>query len=189
MTSPKRLPQLPDVPAIAEVLPGYESSAWFGLFGPARMPPDVARRSSDAARHARSARPSCASGSKPRRRNRSATRPAEFARFVREDVAHWAPGGEVLGSEAGMTAPTDARTEARRPRGPAPERRAGRDRHLPGRPGDVPRLLRPAPREADARASWARRSGTRIGSWSSRTTTCPRTTTSRTASCASRATG
>jgi len=52
VTSPKRLPAFPDVPAIAETLPGYESSAWFGLFGPARMLPQLARRMSDAARQA-----------------------------------------------------------------------------------------------------------------------------------------
>jgi tripartite-type tricarboxylate transporter receptor subunit TctC len=52
VTSPQRLPQFPDVPAIAEVLPGYQSSAWFGLFGPARMPPDLVKRTSDAARQA-----------------------------------------------------------------------------------------------------------------------------------------
>jgi tripartite-type tricarboxylate transporter receptor subunit TctC len=28
-----------------ETLPGYESSAWFGLFGPARMAPDLASAS------------------------------------------------------------------------------------------------------------------------------------------------
>jgi tripartite-type tricarboxylate transporter receptor subunit TctC len=50
VTSAKRLPQFPDVPAIAEVLPGYESSAWFGLFGPGRMSPELTRRISDAAR-------------------------------------------------------------------------------------------------------------------------------------------
>ena len=52
VTSARRLPAFPDVPAIAEVLPGYESSAWFGLFGPARMPAELARRTSDAARQA-----------------------------------------------------------------------------------------------------------------------------------------
>ena len=52
VTSASRLPALPEVPAIAETLPGYESSAWFGLFGPARMPADLSRRLSDAARAA-----------------------------------------------------------------------------------------------------------------------------------------
>ncbi|MET0544374.1 MAG: tripartite tricarboxylate transporter substrate binding protein, partial [Variovorax sp.] len=52
VTSAKRLPEFPDVPAIAEVLPGYESSAWFGLFGPGRMPPEIAARIADAARQA-----------------------------------------------------------------------------------------------------------------------------------------
>ncbi|WP_213956465.1 tripartite tricarboxylate transporter substrate binding protein [Variovorax sp. dw_954] len=52
VTSAKRLPAFPDVPAIAETLPGYESSAWFGLFGPANMAPEVSKRLSDAARQA-----------------------------------------------------------------------------------------------------------------------------------------
>ena len=52
VTSPKRMAQFPDVAAIAEFLPGYSSQAWFGLFGPARMPGDLARRFSDAARQA-----------------------------------------------------------------------------------------------------------------------------------------
>jgi tripartite-type tricarboxylate transporter receptor subunit TctC len=43
VTSAKRLAAFPDVPAIGESLPGYESSAWFGLFGPGRMSPDVAK--------------------------------------------------------------------------------------------------------------------------------------------------
>jgi len=44
VTSAKRLPAFPDVPAIAEVLPGYESSAWFGLFGPAKLPAPITAR-------------------------------------------------------------------------------------------------------------------------------------------------
>ena len=41
VTSTKRSPLLPDVPAIAEQLPGYEASVWFGVFGPAAMPGDL----------------------------------------------------------------------------------------------------------------------------------------------------
>src|SRR6218665_848693 len=52
VSSAQRLPAFPYVPAIAEALPGYESSAWFGLFGPARMPAALARKISDAARDA-----------------------------------------------------------------------------------------------------------------------------------------
>lgn len=40
--SAKRLPQVPDIPTVAESgLPGYEAVAWFGLFGPAAMPHDI----------------------------------------------------------------------------------------------------------------------------------------------------
>ena len=38
VTSRKRLPQLPDVPAIAETLPGFENLGWFGLMAPAGTP-------------------------------------------------------------------------------------------------------------------------------------------------------
>ena len=37
----KRIAQLPDIPTIAETIPRYEAVSWFGLFGPAGMPPDV----------------------------------------------------------------------------------------------------------------------------------------------------
>ena len=37
----KRIPQLPDIPAIAETVPGFEAVSWFGLFGPAGMPADT----------------------------------------------------------------------------------------------------------------------------------------------------
>jgi tripartite-type tricarboxylate transporter receptor subunit TctC len=40
-----RSPRLPDVPAIAEAIPGFEAPAsWTGIFGPAGMPPALARR-------------------------------------------------------------------------------------------------------------------------------------------------
>jgi tripartite-type tricarboxylate transporter receptor subunit TctC len=37
----KRMPQLPDVPTVAETVPGFQAVSWFGLVGPAGMPPDV----------------------------------------------------------------------------------------------------------------------------------------------------
>jgi tripartite-type tricarboxylate transporter receptor subunit TctC len=44
----KRYPGLPDVPSIGEVIPGFEKPAsWFGLFGPAGLPPATTARLHD----------------------------------------------------------------------------------------------------------------------------------------------
>lgn len=37
VTGERRVEALPDVPAVAEMFPGYESGSWFALFGPAGM--------------------------------------------------------------------------------------------------------------------------------------------------------
>jgi tripartite-type tricarboxylate transporter receptor subunit TctC len=49
VTSLKATPLAPGVPPIADVLPGYESTTWFGLFGPKGLPPEVVSRLSAAA--------------------------------------------------------------------------------------------------------------------------------------------
>ena len=41
VTAKTRLAELPDVPAMAELLPGYELTSWTALIGPANMPPDL----------------------------------------------------------------------------------------------------------------------------------------------------
>jgi tripartite-type tricarboxylate transporter receptor subunit TctC len=41
VTSTKRAAMFPDVPAIAESLPGYEATVWYGVFGPAGMPKEL----------------------------------------------------------------------------------------------------------------------------------------------------
>ena len=88
VTSTHRLGALPDVPSIADTLPGFESSAWFGLFGPAKLAPDVLRTWSDAAR---------AAVQSPEVRKRIEAEGAtpvgnsaqDFARFVVTDISRW----------------------------------------------------------------------------------------------------
>jgi tripartite-type tricarboxylate transporter receptor subunit TctC len=40
----QRMAALPDIPTIAETIPGFEAVSWFGLFGPAGMKPDVVNK-------------------------------------------------------------------------------------------------------------------------------------------------
>jgi len=98
VTSAKRLPQLPDVPAIAEVVPGFESNAWFGLFGPARLPAALTKALHEAAVRAIQS-PELrkrleAEGAQP-----VGNSPAEFARFVRDDVKKWTPVVKFSGAK------------------------------------------------------------------------------------------
>ena len=45
VTSPKRNPQLPDVPTLLEAMPnGFDLEAWFGIWAPAGTPPDLVRK-------------------------------------------------------------------------------------------------------------------------------------------------
>lgn len=44
VSSAARSPALPDVPTIAETLPGYESGSWIGLLAPAGTPADIVEK-------------------------------------------------------------------------------------------------------------------------------------------------
>lgn len=49
IASPKRSPQLPDVPTISEAgVPGFEAVNWFGMFVPAKTPPRIITRLNEA---------------------------------------------------------------------------------------------------------------------------------------------
>ncbi|MBX9872040.1 MAG: tripartite tricarboxylate transporter substrate binding protein [Burkholderiaceae bacterium] len=44
VTSPKRSALVPELPAVAELLPGFESVTWFGVYGPRGLPPEIVNR-------------------------------------------------------------------------------------------------------------------------------------------------
>jgi len=88
VTSLKRSPLAPDLPPIADTLPGFESNTWFGLYGPKGLPADLVTRINTAANQALS---------DPEMRDKLArlgispttSTPAEFASMVAEDAAKW----------------------------------------------------------------------------------------------------
>jgi tripartite-type tricarboxylate transporter receptor subunit TctC len=44
VTESRRSSLLPDVPTVAETIPGYEMAVWYGAFGPAGMPPEIVNK-------------------------------------------------------------------------------------------------------------------------------------------------
>jgi len=88
ITTPKRVPSMPDLPAVAEVLPGFEVVGWYGVIGPANMPaPIVTRLHAELIRilNAPDIRERIvADGSEP-----VGSSPEEFRRFMHADLAKW----------------------------------------------------------------------------------------------------
>lgn len=49
VTTAKRSPQVPDLPAIGETLPGYDVTGWYALFVPAKTPKEIIQKMAAAA--------------------------------------------------------------------------------------------------------------------------------------------
>ena len=47
VTNPKRIAAIPDLPAMAEVLPGFELVGWYGMAAPAKLPKPILARLHD----------------------------------------------------------------------------------------------------------------------------------------------
>jgi tripartite-type tricarboxylate transporter receptor subunit TctC len=90
--SATRNPQVPEVPAIAETLPGFESVQWWGLFAPAGTPAATVERLSNEVKWALAQE-----DVKKRLTNEGADidylSPAEYHKFVVEEITRW--GGVV----------------------------------------------------------------------------------------------
>lgn len=88
VASLERSAALPGVPAIAEVLPGFEATAWVGIFAPARTPPEtISRIQGETARIV--ALPDIAKRLTELGATPVANPPAQFAGFVRQDTEKW----------------------------------------------------------------------------------------------------
>ncbi|GGG41837.1 exported protein [Caldovatus sediminis] len=89
VTAPRRVPSFPDVPTVAETVPGFTAETWVGAFLPARTPEPVVARLHAALAEALAApdlrERIIASGSAPGGEPREA-----FAAFVAEEMATWA---------------------------------------------------------------------------------------------------
>jgi tripartite-type tricarboxylate transporter receptor subunit TctC len=98
VTTVKRSPLLPDVPTIAETVPGYEITAWNGLLAPAATPPDIVarlNRAVDDALHSRELQEKFAEqGSEP-----AGGTPAEFGAFLDSELIKWKKLVELSGAE------------------------------------------------------------------------------------------
>ncbi|MEN9419929.1 MAG: hypothetical protein RI988_3550 [Pseudomonadota bacterium] len=88
VTSTARIPALPDVAPIADVLPGYESAAYFGLLAPANLPRDIlARLHASAVKAAQ--QPELRARLEPDGARVLAGSPEEFRVFLVADVEKW----------------------------------------------------------------------------------------------------
>jgi tripartite-type tricarboxylate transporter receptor subunit TctC len=89
VTSPARMPLLPDVPAVAEFVPGYEAIGWYGFSAPTGTPAeavDKLTRAINAMVVESAAKEKLAGmGLDP-----MVMSTAEFNKFVRDEVDKWA---------------------------------------------------------------------------------------------------
>jgi len=94
--SAKRTPALPNVPAIGEVVPGYEYSTWYGIFVPARTPQAIVARLNSEIVKALGApeinQRFVANGGEP-----APSTPDELRRYMIEESARWAKTIKLAG--------------------------------------------------------------------------------------------
>ena len=84
----KRVASLPDLPTVAETLPGFQTSVWFGLWGPAKLPPAIlAKIQADVAKVLDL--PETKQFFNTNSFQRVDLSPQEFGNLIQGDLKHW----------------------------------------------------------------------------------------------------
>ena len=89
VTTAKRSPALPDVPTVAETVPGYEASAWFGMGAPKGTPPEIIDKLNKAV-NAALADPNIQARLADLGGNVMSTTAAEFGQVIVDETDKWA---------------------------------------------------------------------------------------------------
>jgi tripartite-type tricarboxylate transporter receptor subunit TctC len=92
----KRVPAVPDIPTISETVPGFHTSVWFGMWGPAKMPPAVLAKIHDDVAKAL-ALPETVEFFKTNSLQRVDLAPQDFQKLIRDDLTHWTTLINALG--------------------------------------------------------------------------------------------
>lgn len=97
VTSPTRLSAAPDVPTFIEGgVPGYEVIQWFGVFGPAHMPPSIVRKLNETLRPAL-VDPEFKQRFSAQGIELQYSTPAQFGKYVRSELVRWTKTLKELG--------------------------------------------------------------------------------------------
>jgi tripartite-type tricarboxylate transporter receptor subunit TctC len=97
VTGPERSPAAPDIPTVAETLPGYAMTSWIGVFAPAGTPrPIVERLQQEIAKAL--ADPRVREQLVSQAADPVASKPDDFARFTADETEKWAPVVKASGA-------------------------------------------------------------------------------------------
>jgi tripartite-type tricarboxylate transporter receptor subunit TctC len=99
VTTTERSPALPDVPTVAEFVPGYEATVWDGIGAPKNTPADIVSTLNRAV-NAGLADPTLSVRLKDLGDAPFAVSPAEFGAFIAAETAKWAKAVEFSGATA-----------------------------------------------------------------------------------------
>jgi len=84
----RRVPELPGLPTMAETVPGFQTAVWFGLWGPAKMPPELlAKIHADVSKALDL--PETRQFFKTNSLERVDLSPQAFGKLIHDDLNHW----------------------------------------------------------------------------------------------------